>query len=467
MIKLMFLDYRDLETVKGFARQAHIPAKHKGDPLLISDLASEVNLMSMFGTVIRRPTDGLYQYWYKCYNPNDKGPALAYAFSEDGLKWQRPQMDIVKFQGQGTNIVFDGGPHGTALLYDERETRPNWRYKLVHGANPSKRICAYRSGDGLHWLPACENPIIGASTGGPLGLLRTDEGRYVMYIRPAKNDRRVARSESWDFIHWTEPLVVIDQDPVDPMQVQFYGMQAQTYGAYELGLLWIYATEADDLAYHKPRGVMYPELAYTRCGYAWHRTSPGTQWIPLGPEGSWDAKQIHPSSLPCYLEDEVRWYYTAANKAHEFVARGGEPMWGLGFVSCKPDRFVSLNAEGGEAEIQTRPFWSEVGEFYLNADVAKHGSVSVEVMDTPGQVIEGFASGDFKGIKGDSLRHKLLWKGDAGALANRQIRLRIKARNAKLFSIAGGTEQEVREYWKFRTPHYLPMDEEKALLGTY
>lgn len=466
MIKLMFLDYRDLETVTAFTRQAHRPVKHAGDPLLRSDLPSEVNLMSMFGTVIRRPTDGLYQYWYKCYNPNDKGPALGYAQSADGVTWERPGMGVVSYQGKDTNLVFDGGPHGTALIYDERESRPAWRYKMVHGSNPTKRISAHRSPDGVHWEAAGENPIICSTSGGPLGLMRADDGRYVMYIRPCKMDRRVARTESWDFIHWTEPVVVIDQDPVDPVQVQFYGMDAWPYGAYEMGLLWIYDTDANDLAFHKPRGRMFPELTYARSGHAWHRASVGTRWIDLGAPGTWDHAQIHPSSLPVFLEEEVRWYYTACSVAHEFVARGGEPTWAFGYASSRPDRYISLDAGEAEAELLTRPFWSEVGEFWANAQIEPGGYVKVEVADTAAAALEGFSFADAQSLQGDSLRHQLAWsKGKGASLANRQIRLRVRARKAKLFSLAGGTESQTKAYWRFRIPHFLPMEEEKALLG--
>ncbi len=326
-------------------------------------------------------------------------------------------------------------------------------------------MSAYRSPDGLHWHNAGENPILGISSGGPIGFYRAEDGRYIMYMRPSKPDRRIARSESWDFIHWTEPKIVIDQDPVDPVQVQMYGMDTAPYGGFELGLLTLYETVKDDMDFGKPKGMMVPELLYSRTGYAWHRIAPGSKWIELGKEGEWDAATISPSSLPCYLEDEIRWYYCGTNSSHEFVKRGIQVVWGLGFVSAKPDRFVSLNAADAEAKMLTRPFWSAAGEFYLNADIADGGQLAVEVADTAGKPIDGFAFADFKAIKGDSLRHKLTWTGDASKLANQQIRFRIKATNAKLYSISGGTEKQAKEYWNFRIPGYLPMQEEKMLLG--
>src|SRR5262249_32288163 len=156
---------------------------------------------------------------------------------------------------------FDGGPHGTAVIYDEREDRPGWRYKMVHGvsaATRSHRVEAFKSPDGIHWTDACENPILGISSGGPIGLLRASAGRDVLYLRPTGGDRRIARTESWDFVHWSEIKIVMDQGPVDPPQVQFYGMDAALYGAYEIGLPWIYHTVATDLGFGKGQGKMEP-----------------------------------------------------------------------------------------------------------------------------------------------------------------------------------------------------------------
>jgi hypothetical protein len=465
-VKFLFFDFRDIETVEGFIRKLEPPRKHVSNPLLVSDLASEVNLMMLYGTVIRRPTDGLWQLWYKCYNPNGRGPALGYGESKDGIRWERPALDIVKFKGEKTNIVFDEGPHGTAVLYDEREERPGWRYKMVHGvsgAGRSHRVEAFRSPDGIHWCDACENPILGVVSGGPIGLLRGNDGRYVLYLRPAGGDRRIGRSESWDFVHWSEIKIVLDQEPGDPPQVQFYGMGAATYGGYEIGLPWIYHTVASDLKFGKPEGRMQPELAYARSGYAWHRAAPGHGWISLGDKGSWDHAQSHPASLPVYLEDEIRFYYAAAKQPHEVSTRAlKEPQWGLGFASSKPDRFVALAAPG-EGRLLTRPFWTATGQFFVNASCAG-GELRLEITDLNGKTIPGFDRQGCQPLTGDATRCLVRWQGnpDSTKVADTQIRMRVFAKNAKLYSIFSGTENQAASYWRFRIPSHMPMDKEKA-----
>jgi hypothetical protein len=463
MIKFLFFDNRDIETLDGFQRQINLPKKYEGNPFLYADLPAEVNLMSFYGSVIRR-NDGLWQTWYKCYNPNAKGPALGYGESRDGKKWDRPALDVVKFNDKPTNVVFDLSPHGTAVIYDARETRPGWRYKMVHGTKPTERVSGHRSPDGIHWSPAGDNPLLGITSGGPLGLMRADDGRYVMFVRPTANDRRVARSESWDFIHWTEPRIIVDQDPSDPPQVQFYGMNGWGYGAYEMGLVWIYETVASDMGFSKKQGRMVQFLSYARSGWAQHYVSRDIL-IPCGPEGSWEAGQIHTASQPVFLEDEVRFYYTGAKFPHEVNTRGNpEPLWAMGYASVKPDRFLSL-AAAGEAKMLTRPFWTETPEFYANAEIGKGGFVRAEITDINGKGIAGFTLQEAQPVSGDSLLHRLQWKGgaDASQLANKEIRFNITAKNAKIYALSSGTAAEAKEYWKFRIPHALPMAAEKAL----
>ncbi len=41
MIKFLFFDYQEVERVRGFTRRMSLPAKHPGNPLLVSDPAGE------------------------------------------------------------------------------------------------------------------------------------------------------------------------------------------------------------------------------------------------------------------------------------------------------------------------------------------------------------------------------------------------------------------------------------------
>jgi hypothetical protein len=296
-----------------------------------------------------------------------------------------------------------------------------------------------------------------------MSLHRAADGRYVAYHRPAFGDRRVGRAESWDFLHWSEPKMVLDQDPADPTQVQFYGLGAVAYGGYEIGTLWVYHTEPSDMDFYKMKGHQQPELAYARSGYAWHRAAIGKGWIALGRKGSWEWGNIQPASSPLLLKDEVRFYYVGSRTGH------GERHWtgkaarcGIGMASVKPDRFVAVRADR-RGSILTRPFWTETPCFWANAAVGRSGELRAEIADLDGRPIKGFALKDCVPVSGDSIRHRLRWRGDPdpSALSNRQIRMRVQARGARIYALASGGEGELAAYWNFRIPHYLAMDAER------
>ena len=468
MIKILFLDYRPLETVEGLERRLERPRKHRANPVLVSDHPAEGDSMSMYGSVVRRD-DGLFQMWYTVKHPT-RGGALAYAQSDDGLLWRRPMLDVVRYRRGRTHLVFDKSPHGSTIIYDVAESRPGWKYKMLTGAAPSQRICGFRSGDGIQWTPVSENPVTGSNPDCPMSLHRAVDGRYVAYHRPAFGDRRVARAESWDFLHWSEPKIVVDQEPGDPPQTQFYGMGAIPYGEHEIGTLWIYRTLAENMDFYKMRGgQQHAELAYCRSGHAWHRAEAGTPYIPHGAKGAWDGGCLQAASAPVLLEREVRFYFAGMRTLHgqhgEYT--GKAPRCGIGLACCQPDRFVGLVAGRRRGRLLTRPFWTETPLFFVNAAVARGGLVRAAVLDLQGKPIKGFGLADCVPVTGDGLAQRLAWRGgpNASPLANRQIRLQVEARDARLYSLFAGSEAESARYWEFRIPHFLGMDAEKRRRG--
>ncbi|MCM8788255.1 MAG: hypothetical protein NC907_00520, partial [Candidatus Omnitrophica bacterium] len=280
--------------------------------------------------------------------------------------------------------------------------------------------------------------------------------------------RRVARSESWDFLNWSEAKIVIDQSPEDPPQIQFYGMGAAPYGNYEIGTLWIYHTDVNDTGFWKMYGYQEPEFVYTRTGYAWHRMARNTSCIPRGKgKNDWDCGQVQPASAPVFLEDEIRFYYVGTRTTHEETYVSGlrnfkEPACGIGFASLKPDRFVGLVAQD-KGILITRPFWTETPQFFVNAKIK--GNILVEITDISGKAIEGFEMENSIPINGDSIYHQCRWKNnpDMSKIVKKDIRYRIKANDAIIYSLMSGTEKEIAKYWNFGI-NYLPFERERVFL---
>ena len=436
MLKILFFDYREIETMSGFTRKLGRPVKCAKNPLFVADAPWENGNMQLYGSVIKAPGKP-FQMWYSVIH-KPWHMYLAYAESDDGFTWRRPLFDMFKFQGEKTNIVFTDNPHGPAVIYDATEPREDWRYKMVAGAAPTNRICAYHSADGIHWLPVQEAPILPTEPDCPMGFLRAPNGRYVIYHRFNGFGRRIFRSESLNFVDWPgEPRMVVEADAGDPPQIQCYGMGSTAYGPYEIGTLWLYHTDPQDLGGGKMRGYQETELTYARSGYAWHRAAQGTAFIPHGKQGDWDQGNLQCASSPVFLDDEIRYYYMGTNMFHQTHWELEPQQAGLGLAVLKPDRFVALRAGREPAELLTYGFKLPSNTILLNATTGSDGWLRLEVLEAGGKPIAGFSEADCTPITGDSTAQAVHWKGaDAGAtIAGRAARLRLRAQNAEVFSI--------------------------------
>jgi hypothetical protein len=448
MIKFLFFDDREVESRHGFQRQVEPPTKHPANPLFIADAPWENGNMQFYGSVLRVPGRP-FQMWYTLVR-DPWEMYLAYAESEDGLHWRRPRLDSWIYQGERTNVVLTGNPHGAAVLYDAAEPREDWRYKLVAGMDPSGCICAYHSADGIAWQAVRRYPILTTNPDCPMGFLRAPDGRYVIYHRVHGYGRRVFRSESWDFATWSgEPRLVLEPDAGDPPQTQFYGMGAASYGPYELGTLWLYHTDAADPNGGKPHGYQEAELTYARSGYAWHRAGQGTPFLPHGAPGSWEQGNLQCASAPVYLEDEIRYYYIGSTMRHQ-------PRWelqpqhaGLGLAMLKPDRFVALVAGEEEAELVTTAVRPEATHLTVNACIKEGGWVRVALLDSAFRVLPGWGEEDMLALHGDAVAHAVQWRSGALLPAGEPLRLRVRACRARLYALGISAEGAGRAYHRF------------------
>ena len=456
MIKFLFFDYQEVERVRGFTRRLNQPTKHPANPLLVSDPAGEGDApwehanMQLYGSVIRRP-DGLFQLWYQTHR-QDVGSALGYAESDDGLVWRRPIQDVIERDGKPTNFALES-PHGAAVIYDDADPREDWRYKLLSGARPSNCISAFHSADGIHWVPVKRGPVIGTNPDCPMGFLRARDGRYVVYHRVWGHGRRVFRSESWDFVHWTgEPRLVFEPDAGDPTNTQFYGLGATPYGPYELGTLWLYHTTQDDPDIAKMGGIQEPELAYARSGYAWHRAVQRIPFIPTGSaiEHAWDRGNLQCASSPVYMSDEIRFYYAGTQVIHVRGWHFLPQRAGLGLATLKPDRFVALDAGEEPAELLTAAFPLVSDEVRVNAAIAADGDVRVGIVTADCEPLAGLGTEECRPLSGDSVDHQVHWPAAAAALPiGKWVRFVVRARLASLYSIAIHTPGETPVYHRF------------------
>lgn len=452
MLKFLFFDYREYEAVRGFARRLEQPVKHPDNPLLIADQPWENGNMQLYGSVVKaagRP----FQLWYSTVR-KPWWIRLAYAESEDGVRWRKPSLDLFRHRGRKANIVLDANVHGPTVIVDEQDPDPARRYKLIAGTHPSDCISVYLSADGIHWHKLRGEPQIPQEPDCPMAFLRKTDGRYVAFHRVRPIGRRICRSESWDLKHWSsEPRMILEPGPGDPPQLQFYGMGLTQYGPYELGTLWTFYTDESEMGRGHMRGYQEAELAYSRSGYAWHRVAQGTPFISHGSEGDWDCGNLQCASAPVYLDDEIRYYYAGTDMRHKTHWELDPQTAGLGMAGLKPDRFVALEAGRTPAELLTVGFALPSTELFVNAAVGRRGSLQVEMLDVDAKPVEGLGLSDCLPIEGDSTSHAVRWsRSDSfAALVGKPVRLRLRAVRARVYSIFALDSGETSTYHRFRS----------------
>jgi len=459
----LLMDDFVLESTQALERNLNPLRKHEGNPLLRPERPWE-GQYTLPSTVLYDESDRLFKMWYSCleerWNPHNRKSRSAYAFSHDGIAWERPQLGLTSYQGSRQNNLLSY-PVGRVLL-DRREARPSHRFKsLSYGRvkeeEPAGLLISF-SADGLTWTPHPDNPLLSQPRGGGthpgIGdthtILGWDDhwGRYVAYMRPSSRFRDIGRSESSDFIDWRLPTPVLVPDELDPPGTQFYGMSVLRDRGIYLGLLWVY---------HPNSLTLDVQLAFSREGVGWRRLGRRHPILTYGLPHEFDS-HILLGLKPLIVGDEIRVYYAAENEAHALTQQDlpllthppakppeslSEQSWlerrrGFGGLAIsRRDGFVSLDSGSPLGILVTKPFTLRGQKLLINAD-ASMGRFRVEIQDSQGDSVKGLAASDSEVFRSDSLRHVASWKGkaDLSSLHGEAIKVKLMMTNTKLYSFA-------------------------------
>ena len=407
------------------------------------------------------------------------------ALSGDGVTWERPTLGLVEFDGtRANNIVMAhryvdaagrdltgaSGPEGFCVLDARRTAVPHarGRFTAMFLASPSDRwsgIGLAHSDDGLRWTGYAENPLIpGWHDTQTVCFYDARTSRYVMYLRPPlyagprSANRKVARCESADLLHWTTPEVVLDTDDRDaPAEHvcpegslphprgrarQFYGMTVFPYQQVYVGLGWMYDV---------PSGRMWVELLHSFDGCDWRREAERAPWLNAGvPAGLTGQMFITAANPPIIVGDELWLYATATQSNHHEKAppsQGREQ--GIMLLALPRDRWVGYHGDAFAGQLLTRPLDWEVGRLWLNARIAAGGEVQVAFCDELGQPLTALGLDTIAPLVGplDSVRLPVTYappKTAGGAKSvfrfptRGPVRLRLSLKHATVFGFSFG-----------------------------
>jgi len=458
--------------MQGLTRTLHPPVKYEGNPILQPEKSWE-KIPPKFkknngpqvqgnGTIIQDPVSGQWRMYYsammwrKCL-----------AVSKDLLHWERPVLNQVEFEGSTeNNIVFEDLIADTAsVICDEREKDPARRWKAVlyhyrHGNNQPEGMYAWFSPDGLRWTMD-PNPIMNSWIPNPgmkeerwtqswpmpgigdVNALSWDSklNCFVAYIKVAtyrdgKFFRTRGMCESNDFIHWTEPRLILIPDEDDPEDLHLYGNTGWPYESIWLGTL---------RAYHETYGNVDFQLISSRDGRNWQRAGERQSFIPNGPIGSYDeGYHTEFTNPPIPVGDELWFFYGSTTTSGKNADRN-QWIGTINLAKLRKDGFVSLDAGENEGWVITRPLLFEGKNLFINAD-AEGGEIKVEVLDfdfrtmppPAAKPIPGFSASGCQSVCENGLKLPVRWKDqpDLSSLAGQHVRLKFLLKNARLYSFA-------------------------------
>ena len=448
----IMVDDRRISHKEGVIRRVHAGRK-LDNPVLVSEMPWELSTndrrVYTYGTVLATPGGDGFRMWYERFNRQ------LYATSADGIRWTRPQLGLVEFEGSRKNNILPIDLHSSSVVLDAK-AEPAKRYKMFGYHRPTKSYHTAYSSDGLNWKQYEHgNPFFGGDT----CTLAQDPktGEFLAFHKKYREHRGHKRrlvylSISKDMQTWTEPKLVMAPDEIDDHQTQteggqfseFYNMSAFPWGGQWLGMVTHFRytgppteigpaqSNQNGITNQSPHdGPIDAQLVYSRDGRTWNRLEDRSPVIPNGPH-EYDAGTIlGVCNAPVVVGEEMWMYYTAITTTH-----GGylpRKKITVARAAWRLDGMVSLEA-GTEGGTVTTVLLRPAGQhLFVNTDAAQ-GELKVEILDEAENPLPGYGEGDLIPVRSDTVRQPVHWKGNKTLPPDRPIRLRFRLSNAHLFS---------------------------------
>lgn len=430
----------------GVTIKAHQPMIVETEGVIRPEHPWELPRVGAYATVIK--IGDLYHAWYEVIAEDPACFSLCYATSRDGVHWDKPNLGLFEYDGlKETNIVRVNGGHGyytdegEVIFYDEKAPAEE-RFKMVftrvvYDYEPGVRRIfkgvethGAVSSDGIHW-----NELGKFFEGGDTqaSLLYDKRRKKYVILTKAQSGDHIARrtmiySESDDFRTFTEPRILLNGDPTDPPDMDYYQLAGHEWkGADDAYVLFptpfhrtedrveiILATSRDLNTIHRPMGIapiISCENGIDGCVYS---------CVGMADEG--DGRWVH--------------YYSPMPDGHNEVAVMGtkKPYAGICRFIYREDGYTSLHSESHGGIITVLLQFGK--RLMLNADIQVRGKIEIAVTDEPGNILEGFGFEDCTLEKVNHISYEVKWAKSLEELdlAGMQYRLKMRLHKCDIYS---------------------------------
>lgn len=412
--------------------------KDPHNPLFRADQPWENALNNLYPNVAYDEDQRLFKLWYKDMLADQDviqkmrppriiahaGWFLLYATSRDGLVWNKPDLGLIDFDGSKHNNIVARDTANMGVFKDPYDPDPARRYKMVHDEGRGNLRVRF-SADGIHW-DAALTPKIAGAVGDTHNNAFFDPhtGNYVLITRLFEGERKVARSESKDFLNWTPAEVALESLPGEKGRRQTYCMPSFPYANIYLGYVMMFNTPGDS--------TVDCELTWSPDSVKWYRVNPGTPFIPRGPEGSCDSGCIHASAGSAISRNgQLLIFYGGSTAKHIGTKRHCLPC----LARLRLDGFAAFEPAppGAKGFVVTQPMRCTGEPLRLSAD-ATGGAIRIAVLDQPGFELHRCVP-----VKKDVTDSEVKWKGGSrfSSLKGKTVCLKFELESARLYAFSG------------------------------
>lgn len=418
-----------------------------GYPQVIRD--QENGTLRLYYTTFIKDDDSaltpLFERPRRHYQPSsERITATCFAISNDGIEWEKPELGIAEFEGCYSNNILLKNAHGTSVLFDPDDPNPTRRYKLITKIEYSRENTSMGvafSQNGINFSPPQTWPKYNPRADTHNFVFKDPRtGHYVLITRIWKDGLRiVAKSESNDFLNWSEPVEIARGAGFEQ---QIYSMPVFYYAGLYFGLASIFH-DGDCLA--PDFDTVDVTMLYSSNLEHFDWIEPGAKLIERGlgtyPDGDWDCGCIY-ASPPIEIDNTLCIYYMGGNGRHTDFRETG-----LGRAWIEKDKFAYYSPKDGtrDAVITLRKASFYGDRLRILADIEDCGWIKCELLREvdDAYVSKYIAAGTQSNPVPSAFVHASGWSDirfgnfAISSLGNASYALRFTFRNARMYALDG------------------------------
>jgi hypothetical protein len=482
--RILFFDTSNIESMEDMQFTLNIP--NKQGPCLWAERDWEIKRVRPSGLIFYNDEYRLY-YWI---NLNEGRMVLAFVTSKDGIKWERPDLGIVEFDGSKNNNICDTGEQlfSEHCVFVDPSASPEHRIKMIFNYLLGGGMGLMTSPDGIHFKRS-EGYLLKFFTDNHMISFYDERiSKYRIYVRGWDRSRKI--NDIWgssrnillaevdDLFHPVPyDVSAIRQWPMGPPRKTKYGELHPSLRKMNKELPAVLWCDNDDptmadlyqsaivhysqdtyfsfptLYYNYPPppvgfvndGVMDIQFASSRDGLNWSR-SIRQPYVRLDMPGGFATKQLYMLAGIAPQKNTLNQYYVGCTRTHgdgrtsvsinpHLSSQKGDPL--VLRLEQRMDGFVSIDSSYTGGRLITKSFVLNSKSLKLNIDTSASGMAKAALLDESGMELEQFRLTDCDIIQDNNTQLTVKWNGkhDLSSLNGKTVKLMLESRATKLFSI--------------------------------